>query len=374
MNCQKTNFRTEALPCQRVIIVGDENTDGKVDWQDSAIGYRSIMAIPKGAERVPDRVAYRIAMNFGSQAANPFLKTLDNVKKVYLSTDGLGQSILLKGYGSEGHDSGHLNYADIGRRIGGEVDMNLLLEDGEKFGADFGIHVNCSETYPESKYFTEDRLKKKQDGSYSYGWNWIDQGINIDALYDLNNGRKDRFKDLYEKLGGADNKLDYIYVDVWGNGQSGDNGSWASRQLADEIHSFGWAVAGEWGYAFSNDAIFQHWAADLTYGGGYKLKGVNSKIIRFVKNSQRDSWVGDYPSYGGAAVNPLLGGYDMKDFEGWQGRSDYGAYIENLFADNLPSKFVQHYECTQWVDGQSVTLQGESWIPEMEIELKKHGR
>ena len=45
--------------------------------------------------------------------------TLDGIKKINLHTDGLGQSILLKGYGSEGHDSGHLNYADIGKRIGG---------------------------------------------------------------------------------------------------------------------------------------------------------------------------------------------------------------------------------------------------------------
>lgn len=363
----KTNYRREALPKAKVIIVEDSNGDNKVDWQDSAIGYRSIMNVPLGADRVPDRVAYRIAMNFGSQAANPFLKTLDNVKKVYLSTDGLGQSILLKGYGSEGHDSGHLDYANIGSRIGGAEDMKVLLEKGDAFGADFGIHVNASETYPESQYFTEDRLRKK-GSSYAYGWNWIDQGININALYDLNNGRKDRFKDLYDELGGQDNQLDYIYVDVWGNGQSGDNGSWASRQLADEIHSFNWAVGGEWGYAFSNDSIFQHWAADLTYGG-YTLKGVNSKIIRFVKNSQRDSWVGDYPSYGGAAVNPLLGGYDMKDFEGWQGRSDYGAYIKNLFADNVPTKFVQHYECTKWIDGNPVILNGETWIPEMEVEL-----
>ena len=44
--------------------------------------------------------------------------TLDGIKKINLHTDGLGQGVLLKGYGSEGHDSGHLNYADIGKRIG----------------------------------------------------------------------------------------------------------------------------------------------------------------------------------------------------------------------------------------------------------------
>ena len=78
------------------------------------IAFRDIMNNPYKSEEVPELVAWRIAMNFGGQAQNPFLTTLDNVKRVAMHTDGLGQSILLKGYGSEGHDSGHPDYADIG--------------------------------------------------------------------------------------------------------------------------------------------------------------------------------------------------------------------------------------------------------------------
>lgn len=370
---REENTATE-MPSVKVAITGDENGDNVVDWQDGAIAYRDIMNNPVGAELVPDRVAIRVAMNFGSQAQNPFLMTLDNVKKVYLNTDGLGQSVLLKGYGSEGHDSGHLNYADIGTRIGGAEDMKYLLKAGKQWGATFGIHVNASETYPESIYFTEDRLRKNADGSLNYGWNWLDQGVNIDADYDLRNGREQRFVDLYNVLGGADNDLDFIYVDVWGNGQSGDNGTWASRQLAKEITlTCGWRLAGEWGYANEYDSTFQHWAADLTYGG-YTLKGINSDIARFIRNHQKDSWVGDYPSYGGAAVNPLLGGYDMKDFEGWQGRNDYEGYIENLFDDDLATKFVQHYLVMQWVYGEPTTVNGISWTPEMKVVLQDEER
>lgn len=90
-------------------------------------------------------------MNFGSQAQNPFLTTLDNVKKVALNTDGLGQSVLLKGYGNEGHDSGHPDYGDIGQRLGGADDMNTMMEEGSKYGARFGVHVNASEMYPGSQ-------------------------------------------------------------------------------------------------------------------------------------------------------------------------------------------------------------------------------
>ena len=40
----------------------------------------------------------------------------------------------------------------------------------------------------------------------------------------------------------------------------------------------------------------------------------------------------------------------MKDFEGWQGRNDYDAYITNLYTHDLTTKFIQHY---QIVDGKT---------------------
>lgn len=361
---------TWELPQAKVVITADRNDDAVVDWQDAAIAYRNIMNNPQGSEYVKDLVAYRIAMNFGSQAQNPFLMTLDGIKKITLHTDGLGQSILLKGYGSEGHDSGHLNYEDIGQRIGGVTDFKNLIAAAKQYGARLGIHVNASETYPESPYFRPELLRRDRNGNYAYGWNWLDQGININAAYDLANGRYERFEALKNALGEG---LDFIYVDVWGNGQSGDNSAWATRQLAREINQLGWRFALEWGYAGEYDSTFQHWAADLTYGG-YQLKGINSNIVRFIRNHQKDSWVGDYPSYGGAAVTPLLGGYDMKDFEGWQGRSDYQGYIRNLFEKNIPTKFVQHFQVTNWKNGESVTMSDNgstyAWTPEMEIKLR----
>ena len=360
---------TKELPSAKVVITEDANADNKVDWQDGAIAYRSIMNNPQGWEKVKNITAYRIAMNFGSQAQNPFLMTLDGIKKINLHTDGLGQGVLLKGYGSEGHDSGHLNYADIGKRIGGTKDFKALIEKAKKYGAHLGIHVNASETYPESKYFNENILRKNADGSYSYGWNWLDQGINIDAAYDLAHGRLARWEELKKELGEG---LDFIYVDVWGNGQSGDNGAWATHVLAKEINQQGWRFAIEWGHGGEYDSTFHHWAADLTYGG-YTNKGINSAITRFIRNHQKDAWVGDYRSYGGAANYPLLGGYSMKDFEGWQGRSDYNGYVTNLFAHDVMTKYFQHFTVSKWENGKPVTMTDNGgtykWTPEMKVEL-----
>lgn len=78
--------------------------------------------------------------------------------------------------------------------------------------------------------------------------------------------------------------------------------------------------------------------------------------MRFLRNHQKDSWIGDYPNYEGAANAPLLGGYSMKDFEGWQGRNDYDAYITNLYTHDLTTKFLQHYKVMKWIDGDPVVI------------------
>ena len=336
------------MPKSAVVISGDENNDGVITWQDGAIAYRDIMNNPYKCEEVPELVAWRIAMNFGSQAQNPFLTTLDNVKKVALNTDGLGQSVLLKGYGNEGHDSGHPDYGDINKRAGGASDMNTLMEKGKKYGARFGVHVNASEMYPEAKAFSEQMVRRNgKSGSLRYGWNWLDQGIGIDGIYDLaSNSRKNRFGDLKKEV--KDN-MDFIYLDVWGNQTSGTEDSWETRKMSKMINDNKWRMTTEWGAGNEYDSTFQHWAADLTYGG-FKMKGENSQVMRFLRNHQKDSWVGDFPSYGGAANAPLLGGYNMKDFEGWQGRNDYDAYISNLFTHDLSTKFIQHFKVVRWVN------------------------
>lgn len=101
---------TDPLPYATVIVTRDRNGDGRTDWQDAAIALRDIMVVPPGADEQHLRVVPHIAFNFASQATNPFLATLDNVKRIALATDGLRQFTLLKGYQSEGHDSAHPDY------------------------------------------------------------------------------------------------------------------------------------------------------------------------------------------------------------------------------------------------------------------------
>ncbi len=333
------------LPSMSVIITKDANDNGKVDWQDGAIAYREIMHNPEGWESVKDMVTIRIVENFASQAAHPFLETADGIKRVDLATDGLGQQVLLKGYASEGHDSAHPDYGDIGTRIGGAEDLNELLQIAHDYGTEIGIHINASEGYPEADAFSEDLMRIG-----SFGWNWVDESYSMNTMYDLTSGlRAQRLDSLREQLTDEDN-LDFIYLDVW----SAD--TWQTNKISQQFIERGWRCANEWGYANEDDATWNHWAVDVDYGGS-SSKGINSDIMRFIRNHQKDSWQANYPAYGGTMVYPLLGGENSVSFEGWQRAKDFNTFVTVTFNDNVPTKFLQHYLVMEWENDETKSVE-----------------
>ena len=333
------------LPSVSVIIARDENGNGEVDWQDGAIAYREIMHNPEGWETVKDMVTIRIVENFAGQAAHPFLETVDGIKRVDLATDGLGQQVLLKGYASEGHDSAHPDYGDIGTRIGGAEDLNELLQIAHEYGTEVGIHINASEGYPEADAFSEELMRIG-----SFGWNWVDESYSMNTMYDLTSGlRAQRLDSLREQLTNEDN-LDFIYLDVW----SAD--TWQTNKISQQFIERGWRCANEWGYANEDDATWNHWAVDVDYGGSGS-KGINSDIMRFIRNHQKDSWQANYPAYGGTMVYPLLGGENSVSFEGWQRAKDFDTFVTVTFNDNVPTKFLQHYLVMEWENDETKSVE-----------------
>ena len=276
-------------------------------------------------EAVKDWVVFRIPMNFASQATNPFSKSLDETKRIFLNTDGLGQFVILKGYGGEGHDSNHPDYGYIGTRQGGVKEMNLICDQANKYNADIGVHINGTESYPEAQMFSESLVKKE-----NLGWNWLDQSYRIDKRFDaINDKRYHRLKSLKDQVP----NLDFIYLDVWYA-----KGSWDSRKVASEINSLDLILATEFPQDLEYDAVWNHWAVDYKYGGK-TIKGFNSKIVRFIRNHQKDTWI---------AKHPLLGGAEMVDYEGWQGRINYNNCIDITFQANLPTKYIQHFPIINW--------------------------
>lgn len=316
---------TDPLPSAKIVIINDVNNDNRVDWQDGAIAFRSIMNNPLGSERIKELVVQRIPMNFASQATNPFTKTLDETKRIYLNTDGLGQFVILKGYGNEGHDSGHPDYGNVGKRQGGATDMEMICKAAQKYNAFMGVHINGTESYAEAKAFDDSLVNKTKPG-----WDWLDASYYIDKRHDAtSNNRMMRLKSLKDQVP----SLNFIYCDVWYA-----KGSWDSRKLGREIHSLGLTLGTEFPQDHEFDAVWNHWAVDYNYGGK-DIKGFNSRIVRFIRNHQKDTWIGR---------DSLLGGSEMLDFEGWQGRNNMDSCIWMTFSTGLPTKYLQHFPIIRW--------------------------
>ncbi|MEU5220768.1 endo-alpha-N-acetylgalactosaminidase family protein [Streptomyces sp. NPDC020807] len=324
----------ENLPWAKVVVTPDANADGATDWQDGAIAFRRIGIKAPGSEGTPDRVVAHIPFNFASNATHPFLRTLDDVKRISLSTDGLGQFALLKGYGSEGHDSAHPDYGgNYNKRAGGLADLNTLLREGKKWGADFGVHVNATESYAEAKNFSETLVDRTRPG-----WDWLGQSYYIDQRRDVNSGDlARRFQQLRDE---TDPGLSTLYVDVY------YTHGWIADKTIQAVQAQGWNVATEWSEKFERASLWSHWANDLDYGGATN-KGLNSKIIRFVRNGEKDVWNN----------HPVLGQTALVDFEGWTGENDWTAFSANIWQRNLPAKYLQQQEITRW-NGDDITFTG----------------
>ncbi|MZD07447.1 hypothetical protein GTW43_20510 [Streptomyces sp. SID5785] len=329
-----THATGDDLPWAKVVVTPDANGDGTVDWQDGAVAFRTIGIEPQGGDETADRVITHIPFNFASQAQHPFLRTLDDVKRIGLATDGLGQFALLKGYASEGHDSAHPDYGgNTNKRAGGLKDLNKLLRSGKKYGAEFGVHVNATEAYPVARHF-DDRLIDPDKP----GWNWLDQSYSIDQRRDIDSGDlAARFRQLRDE---TDKNLTTVYVDVY------YTHGWIAEQTAKAINGQGWNLATEWADKFERQSLWSHWANDLDYGGATN-KGLNSKIVRFIRNSEKDVWNDD----------PVLGQSALVDFEGWTGENDWNAFYANVWQRDLPAKYLQHQRITRW-DGNDITFTG----------------
>ena len=306
-------------PVVRLIVTEDENGDGKVTWQDGAIAYRQNTPHPYGGEKTRNYPIAHIAMNFGSQATTPFLRGLDNAKKIWLYTDGLGQRIQQKGFAGEGHDSSHPDYAgNVGRRQGGRDELNFVMRRGHDFKVLSGIHINAHEYHKEAKYFSYDIANTN-----AIGWSWLDESYLTDYRYDSAYGT------LYQRLDAMRNDLpwlDFIYLDVYyGRG-------WPGWRMHTKVNSLGIMQFTEFPGVMERAVVWNHVANDWTQA--IWGKGDRSEIARFIYYSEKDTFKHD----------PLLRGSCCDGFMGWHAERDMLQTVKSAFTVNLPTKYLQHFQ------------------------------
>ena len=145
-------------------------------------------------------------------------------------------------------------YGAFGQGVGDDGDVNDFFKNGRatvSLGY-IGLYEVGTVFYgpdwekdPEAKAFSEDMVRRNSAGGLSYGWNWLDQGVGIDGIYDLASGsRVSRFADLSKEVG---DNMDFIYLDVWGNlTSSGSEDSWETRKMSKMINDNGWRMTTEW--------------------------------------------------------------------------------------------------------------------------------
>lgn len=331
-------------PMVKVKIVADVNKDGKVDWQDGATATRDVLTPANGRDEIKNYVVMRIPFNIVSQATHPFLRTLDDTKRISLATDNLGQEVLLKGYQAEGHDSAQGDYGgNYNQRAGGLKDMKKLVNEGKNWNATFGIHVNATETYSEANCFADaNNLQVKGVAAPceiylppAKAWGWMNQSYYMNEKKDLATGNVlKRLKQLRAEFP-IDSNMNWLYWDVY------YKHGWQAQRFASEMQKQGWRLGSEWAYSMPQYSTWSHWATDEKYGG-QATKGINSKLIRYVENSYRDTFNPD----------PMLGNANIVDFEGWTGHVDYNAFIKNVWERNLPVKFLQQSHIKTWENGK----------------------
>ncbi|MDR0594076.1 MAG: endo-alpha-N-acetylgalactosaminidase family protein [Bifidobacteriaceae bacterium] len=320
------------LPRATVVLAGDANGDSAVDWQDAAIAYRDVHARPDGADKVADRVVQRLTADNHSFMQNPYLETLDNTRRVALNTDGLRQWVLLKGYEGEGQDTVYPDYTGHFERGGGLEEFNAMIDGGGELNAEYGVHIGAIEAYLSATSFSEELT----GGGNSLAFNGAEQSYRINQVWDLSSGSIiERLEALKQDAPG----LAGVYIDVY------MTSGWQADQLAKLVNQVGLEVYTEYPAAFYDTKLWAHWSVDRGFGfsNGY---GLGSQMIRFVSNTDADTWNTDV----------LLGGTILKDFEEWSYENTWNGFYSNLFQTNFPTKFLQHYPIQQWQAGTRAVL------------------
>lgn len=333
---------TEELPWYEVVVTGERNNDGKTDWQDAAVAYRTeIYVEPFGAQDMKNNMMY-IAFNFASQANDPFLNTLDTGKVLYNYTDGFGQMILDKGYQAEGHDDDIPSYSNIGVRQGGLEDFNYLIDEGDKYNLSVGVHLNATEYQLDANELDYSNLtgataNGPTTDKLSKGWDWIDTAYYVDQTKDVLSGElKSRFTNLYNLTKDPndpnDPTLDFYYIDVYtGN----DYNAFKLLQYANDL---GIKVGTEFSGPMEPGVDFVHWGPDL----GYPNKGNKSVLSRMVKNNL-DIFVG----------NALFKGQKIPGVTTWgDSKPDVQQGVTVFFNEVLPTKYMQHFGVLKYDEDQ----------------------
>lgn len=331
----------EEMPLVYVVLAEDLNNTGTVDWQDAAIRFRDVMYVAIGMDKIPDAVVQRLIMPQAGEGNYPFIASLDETKRVFLNTDGLGQIILDK-FHNLGFWGDFSVYDD---HLGGLQDFRKFTADATNLYNGFvGVHSNFTEVFAKTNQFSTESVQMSADGTQpnskgykAFGF-FLHQCYYADDVWEALSGqRRDAMKMFKEDVP----DLGFIYSDVYyWNG-------WRGQQLEEDYAANGLAYFVEWPYISEESSPWAHWAVEKDYSPASN-KGYSSDIARFIFNHTKDRWDNNAAKCDNQRVPNscnLLMGADTTSYEGWvhDGVNRYDYIIEKVFDNNLPTKYMQHF-------------------------------
>lgn len=321
------------LTWSKVALGTDMNSDGKVDFQDGAILTRDYCA-PDGQE---SNIQYSeavmgslntIAMNVGSGAQYPFLRILDNVKKVSLGIDNFPQNIVVKGYNGQGHDSNNGDFAYYNEAAGGLDDFLTLIYEAQDYNTGIGVHINHTEVYPESSTY-------ETMNSGVGGWAWYDSSTQVTRENDILAEENSMSERLAALIDDTNNMLSMIYVDVYFDNR------WPMYTIVNQINSAGIAVGTEYVNEMVGYSVWGHHYDNTMADAG--------NLTRFVYNQYADI-------FGSDNIFRDSGSRTYMGINGWQYSYYYDTTMEYFFTDVLPNRFLVQYPVMQYESTTSAVL------------------
>lgn len=348
------------MPHVWVVLAEENNNDGIVNWQDAANEFRKVAKVAVGSDKVADAVVQRLIMSQGNESNYPYLSSVDETKRIWLHTDGLGQIILQK-YHNAGNWGDFSVYDD---QLGGLDEFRKFADiTTNQYNSFVGVHTNFTEYFAKVDQFSYENVEMQADGITPRSKGYVAFGYylhqayviddQLDALTRYNENDASREKSRYERMNRFKTDipdLGFIYSDVYSH-----NG-WRGNALARDYEDNGLAYFVEWPYVAEDSAAWAHWSVEKSYSPA-SLKGYSSDIARFIFNDTKDRWDNYTTDNWKADIEEtrapnsafLLMGADTTSYEGWvhNGINEYDSIVEKIYRNNIPTKYMQHFPITR---------------------------
>ncbi|MCR2803559.1 endo-alpha-N-acetylgalactosaminidase family protein [Paenibacillus soyae] len=348
------------MPHVWVVLAEENNNDGIVNWQDAANAFREVAKTAVGSDKIADAVVQRLIMSQGNETNYPYLSSVDETKRIWLHTDGLGQIILQK-YHNAGNWGDFSVYDD---QLGGLDEFRKFVDiTTNQYNSFVGVHTNFTEYFAKVDQFSYENVEMQADGITPRSKGYVAFGYylhqayviddQLDALTRYNENEASQEKSRYERMNRFKTdipNLGFIYSDVYSH-----NG-WRGNALARDYEDNGLAYFVEWPYVSEDAAAWAHWSVEKSYSPA-SLKGYSSDIARFIFNDTKDRWDNYSTDNWKTDIEKtrvpnsafLLMGADTTSYEGWvhNGINEYDSIVEKIYRNNIPSKYMQHFPVTR---------------------------